>query len=67
MAKSPEKPPTVGPQSGLARFTVRLRPDQLAKLHSEARERADRAGRFRVDASEIVREALDAWFSGRRK
>jgi hypothetical protein len=69
MAKPPEKPPAtrVGPQSGLARFTARLRPDQIAKLYAEARERAERAGRFRADASEIIRDALDAWFAGRRK
>ncbi len=56
----------VGPKSGLAKTTVYLRPDQLRRLHEEARRRANAAGQLRADASAVLREAVDAWLAKRR-
>lgn len=55
----------VGPRSGYVKATFSLTPSQLQMLLTEAKGRAERAGRFRPDASELVREVLDAWI-GRR-
>ncbi len=57
---------TGGGRKGYRKVLVSLRPDQVAALGAAAHQRADQAGRLRSDASEIVREALDAWF-GKRK
>jgi hypothetical protein len=62
------------PSSGAEEMTVttvRLRRDQWTKLRDAATARADgKAGgqyaRRKPDASEIVREALDAWFKSNR-
>ncbi len=51
----------VSPRSGFVKLTVSVRPEQYAALLAEARRRADAAGRFKLDASELVREALDLW------
>lgn len=60
-ASSPEASPS------LVVTTVRLRPEQWKRLRDAANTRADaKAGgqyaRRKPDASEIVREALEAWF-----
>lgn len=62
-------PPTakrVSPRSGLVKLTVSVRPEQYQALLTEARRRADAAARFKLDASELVREALDVWMAKRR-
>jgi hypothetical protein len=46
---------------GYLKATFSIRPDQLRAIRAEARRRADAAGAFRADASEVVREALDNW------
>ena len=46
---------------GYLKSTFSIRPDQLRAIRAEARRRADAAGMFRADASEVVREALDLW------
>lgn len=51
---------------GLKQVGVRLRPDQDDALTKMAKVRADKAGRTIPDKSEIVREALDAWFGKAR-
>jgi hypothetical protein len=40
---------------GLAKATFSIRPEQLVAVRGEARRRADAAGMFRADASEVVR------------
>ncbi len=59
----------VSPRSGHVRLTVAITPGQLERLVEEATKRAIAAGASRADLSEVVREALEAWFSasGRRK
>jgi hypothetical protein len=56
----------VGPRSGLVRMVVYVTPEHLGAVVDEGQRRAREAGRVRADASEVVREALDAWI-GRRK
>ena len=51
---------------GFTKATFSVRPDQLRSLRAEARRRADRAGLFRPDVSEVVREALDKWLAKAR-
>jgi hypothetical protein len=51
------------PKKGLKLAGFRLRPDQLAALRREARRRAEERDSQRPDASELVREALDAWIA----
>ncbi len=68
---SRDAPPQHGPRrsplyKGLAKATFSIRPDQLAAIRGEARRRADLAGSYRADASEVVREAIDSWLKGRR-
>ncbi len=60
-------PMKVGPKSGLVKTTVYLRPDQLKRLHDEARRRAAAAGQLRPDASAVLREAVDAGFAKQAK
>ncbi|MEY2668006.1 MAG: hypothetical protein RJA59_644 [Pseudomonadota bacterium] len=59
--------PVTSEASEMTVTTVRLRREQWTKLRDAATARADgKAGgqyaRRKPDASEIVREALDAWF-----
>jgi hypothetical protein len=49
------------PKKGLKLAGFRLRPDQIAALRREAHKRAQERGSLKPDASELVREALDAW------
>lgn len=51
----------VGPRSGFLKVTLSLRPEQLTALVGAARRRADERGAIRADASEVAREAIDAW------
>jgi hypothetical protein len=68
MAKAMKANPKskIGPRSGFIKATFSLEPEQLAAVVGEAQRRAGAAGRIRADASEVVREALDAWI-GKRK
>lgn len=50
---------------GLVQFICRLRPEQAAALRDEGWKRARDRGRGIPDASEVVREAIDAWMKGR--
>lgn len=43
--------------------TVRLLPHQLEALHAEAEKRAREKGLHKLDQSEVIRDALDAYFS----
>jgi hypothetical protein len=67
-SRSP-RPSQVGPRSplykGLVKATFSIRPEQLVALRKEARRRADAAGTYRADASEVVREAVDLWLRDR--
>jgi hypothetical protein len=61
-------PPSHSPlYRGFTKATFSLRPEQLEALRAAARQRADRAGLFRPDVSEVVREALDAWLKHGRE
>lgn len=51
------------PKKGLKFVGYRLRPEQIAALRREALRRAEASGSGKPDASEIVREALDAWLA----
>jgi hypothetical protein len=57
------------PKKGHKLAGFRLRPDQLEALRREAKKRADARNASQSDASEIVREAVDAWLAkhGRQK
>ncbi len=57
------------PKKGLKLAGFRLRPDQLAALRKEALRRAGERDSKQPDASELVREAVDAWLAkqGHRK
>ncbi len=57
----------VGPRSGFTAATFYIPPAQLDALHAEARSRAEKVGRFRADASAVLREVLDAWLKGRSR
>lgn len=56
----PAVPP---PKKGLVLAGFRLRPDQLEALRREAFRRAEERGSRKPDASELLREALDAWLA----
>lgn len=51
------------PKKGLKLAGFRLRPDQIAALRREALKRASAKEAGRPDASELVREILDAWIA----
>lgn len=51
------------PKKGLKLAGFRLRPDQLAALRREAQKRAEARESGKPDASELVREAVDAWLA----
>ena len=44
---------------------IRVAPDQGAAVREEAYRRAKAKGSVLVDASEVVREAIDAWMKSR--
>lgn len=50
----------------LKRLMVRLTVEQVAALHAEALRRARERGSFKPDASELVREAVEAWMRRKR-
>lgn len=58
---TPEKPKNPRAK-GLQPVGVRLEPAQIEALQAEALRRAKERGSMKPDASEIVREALAAWF-----
>lgn len=66
MLKALKASPKLGKRSGLLKATFSLKPKQLAAVVTEAQRRAQVAGRIRADASEVVREALDAWIARRK-
>jgi hypothetical protein len=45
----------------------KIAPDQLEALRAEAMRRAKERQRGRIDASEVLREAVDAWMKRRGK
>ena len=51
---------------GLVKATFRLTPELIEKLKAAARRRAEERGAMMGDASELVREALEAAFMKRR-
>ncbi len=55
----------VGPRSGLTRATFSIELEQLAALQVEATKRMRERGSLKPDASEVVREALEAWMKRR--
>ncbi len=57
----------VGPRSGFVRATFSLAPEQLDAVLNEAKARADAAGRFQPDASEVVRDVLAGWVKNQAK
>jgi hypothetical protein len=59
----PRVPP---PKKGLKLAGIRLRPDQIKALQLEAIRRAAVRGSMKPDASEVVREAVDAWLAKHR-
>jgi hypothetical protein len=65
MAKTaPEKP--MNPRAkGFKLVGIRLAPAHIAALKREALRRANDRGVLRLDISELVREALDAWLRRR--
>jgi hypothetical protein len=50
-----------GRRRGLVKSLVSLTPEQLEALRQEAQERMNERGLGRMDASEVVREAVDDW------
>ena len=67
--KTSEKAPAAaGPASrkkGLEKVMYRLEPQQAQALRAEAFKRAQERGRGMPDASEVLRELIEAWM-GRR-
>jgi hypothetical protein len=61
-----KKAPKVGPRSGHVKALFAITPEQHETLKAEAMRRAQARGTLRPDASELVREALDAWIAKRR-
>lgn len=55
------------PKKNLKLAGFRLRPDQIAALRKEALRRAGERESRQPDASELVREALDAWLAAASK
>ncbi len=53
-------------KKGLKPAVYRMRPEQIESLQTLAKKRADERGSFKPDASELVREAVDAWLPKRR-
>jgi hypothetical protein len=57
------QPPRSSRKKGLEKVMYRLEPRQIAALRSEAFRRAQERSTGRPDASEVLREVLDAWLS----
>jgi hypothetical protein len=55
------------PRKGLVKTLVSLEPKQLKALRAEAMKRMKASGAGRMDASEVLREVLDAWLSSTRR
>jgi hypothetical protein len=53
-------------KKGLVKAMFSMEAHQLAALRAEATRRMVERGRGRLDASEVVREAVDAWLKRRR-
>jgi len=51
------------PRKGLKLIGVRLTDEQIKALRREARRRAEERDSGKPDASELVREAIDAWLA----
>lgn len=62
--KTVTKPPNPRAK-GLKPVMVRLEPKQIVALKAEALRRATERGSMKPDASELIREALDAWMKRR--
>jgi hypothetical protein len=60
-----EQKPANPRKKGLKAATYRIHPAQIAALQKEAMRRAAERGSMKPDASELVREAIDAWFKKR--
>lgn len=52
---------------GLVRTIFSVTPGQLEALRAEATRRMVERGRGRIDAGEVLREALEAWMRKRAK
>lgn len=55
-----------GMKKGLTKATFSLEPAQLEVLRAEATRRMQERKAGRIDASEVVREAIEAWAKRRR-
>ncbi len=72
MAKPTKRPPTPPAPGrsplfkGYKSFLARLEPRHLDALRAEAMRRATERGTMRPDASELIREAIDAWLLSKR-
>lgn len=55
-----------GMKRGLVRTIFSVTPEQLEALRAEATRRMVSRGRGRIDAGEVLREALDAWMRKRK-
>lgn len=65
-AAAAETKPVNPRKKGLKAATYRMEPGQIDALQREALKRAQERGSFKADASEIVREAVDAWIAKRK-
>jgi hypothetical protein len=63
MATTKKKPSRA---KGLEKAMFRLEPGQLQALRREALRRAGERGSMKPDASELVREAVEAWLPRRK-
>ena len=50
---------------GYEKLMCRVTPGQAKAVREEAWKRAKARGKIMVDASEVVREAIDVWVKGR--
>jgi hypothetical protein len=66
--KGSEAPPLGGRgmSRGLTRTVVAFKPQQLEALRAEARRRMRARKVRKIDAGEVIREAVDAWMKRRR-
>lgn len=64
MPKKPtEVPSPPSRKKGLEKVMYRLDPKQIQALRAEAFRRAEERGSGRPDASEVLREIVDAWIA----
>jgi hypothetical protein len=54
-------------KKGLARAVFSVEPRQLEALRAEAARRMVERKAGRIDASEVLREAIDAWMAKRKR